>query len=61
MKSEKKREEMKSELKKLDKDIEERKPLLKEKQKHDIFLQNFESGQRKFQNEKNKIEKKLNY
>ena len=59
MKSEKKREEMKSELKQLDKDIEESKCLLKEKQKHDIFLKNFESNQRKFQNDINKIEKKL--
>ena len=57
--SEKKKEEMKSESKQLDKDIEESKPIIKEKQKNDIFLQTYESDQRKFQNDITKIEKKL--
>ena len=56
---EKKKEEMNEESKKLEKEIEDNKQINKEKEKNEIFLQNFESEQRKYQNEINKIDKKM--
>ena len=50
---------MNEESKKLDKEIEDNKNLTKEKQKNELFLQDFEGAQRRYQNEISKIEKKM--
>ena len=56
---EKKKDDINEELNKLDKEIEDNKDLLKEKEKNDIFLSNFDGVHKKYLNDINKLESKI--
>ena len=56
---EKKKDDINEELNKLDKEIEDNKDLLKEKEKNDIFLSNFDGTHKKYLNDINKLESKI--
>ena len=56
---EKKKDDINEEINKLDKEIEDNKDLLKEKEKNDIFLSNFDGAHKKYLNDINKLESKI--
>ena len=56
---EKKKDDINEEISKLDKEIEDNKDLLKEKEKNDIFLSNFDGTHKKYLNDINKLESKI--
>ena len=56
---EKKKDDINEEINKLDKEIEDNKDLLKEKEKNDIFLSNFDGTHKKYLNDINKLESKI--
>ena len=56
---EKKKDDISEEINKLDKELDENKDLLKEKEKNEIFLSNFDGTHKKYLNEISKLELKM--